>query len=185
MSDRSEFLNDHFLIATPFLEDSRFEGSLTYICEHSQEGAMGLTINYPMDIALSEILEQLDFKGGPADVPVYVGGPVQPERGFVIHRPVGHWQSSLALTETLALSTSRDILAAIANGEGPDDFIMVLGYAGWAPGQLEEELAGNAWLTCPADERILFELPPEKRLEAALERLGVSPGHLSSSIGHA
>ncbi len=185
MSQGPEFLNDHFLIATPFLEDARFEGSLTYICEHSEQGAMGLTINHPMDIALSEILEQLDLQGGPADVPVYVGGPVQPERGFVLHRPVGQWQSSLALTDTLALSTSKDILAAIANGEGPDDFIMVLGYAGWAPGQLEGELAGNAWLTCPADEHILFELPPAKRLAAALERLGVAPGHLSSSIGHA
>ena len=185
MSTASAFLNDHFLIATPYLQDPRFGGALTYICEHSEDGAMGLTINQPMDFSLAEVLDQLSLHDGRVDGPVYQGGPVQPERGFVLHRPVGHWQSSLALTDRVALSTSRDILAAIASGEGPDDYMMVLGYAGWAPGQLEEELAGNAWLTCPADEQILFELAPENRLPEALRRLGVEPGHLSSSIGHA
>ncbi|XOZ32757.1 YqgE/AlgH family protein [Halomonadaceae bacterium KBTZ08] len=185
MSTQSEFLTNHFLIATPWLEDPRFGGSLTYICEHSDEGAMGLTVNHPMDLDLGDLLSQLSLEGDPPSAPVYQGGPVQPERGFVLHRPVGQWQSSLALTETLALSTSRDILGAIAAGEGPMDFLMVLGYAGWAPGQLEEELAGDAWLTCPADESILFEREPAQRLNAALEKLGVSPGHLSGGVGHA
>lgn len=185
MSTQPEFLTNHFLIATPWLADPRFGGSLTYICEHSDEGAMGLTINHPMDLDLGDLLSQLSLEGEPPHAPVYQGGPVQPERGFVLHRPVGHWQSSLALTDTLALSTSRDILSAIAVGEGPADFLMLLGYAGWAPGQLEEELSGDAWLTCPADESILFEREPAQRLNAALRKLGVSPGHLSGGVGHA
>ena len=185
MSTQPEFLTNQFLIATPYLADPRFEGSLTYICEHSDEGAMGLTINHPLDLDLGDLLSQLSMEGEPPHAPVYQGGPVQPERGFVLHRPVGHWQSSLALTDTLALSTSRDILSAIAVGEGPADFLMLLGYAGWSPGQLEEELAGDAWLTCPADETILFEREPAQRLNAALEKLGVSPGHLSGGVGHA
>lgn len=185
MSTQSEFLTNHFLIATPWLEDPRFGGSLTYICEHSDEGAMGVTVNHPMDLDLGDLLSQLSLEGDPPDAPVYQGGPVQPERGFILHRPVGQWQSSLALTDTLALSTSRDILSAIAVGEGPVDFLMVLGYAGWAPGQLEQELSGDAWLTCPADESILFEREPAQRLNVALEKLGVSPGHLSGGVGHA
>jgi len=185
MSTDSAFLTDHFLLATPFLQDPRFGGSLTYICEHSEEGAMGLTVNHPLELRLGEVLAELELGGQAPDAPVYFGGPVQPERGFVLHRPVGDWQSSLALTGTLALSTSRDILSAIAHGQGPGDFMMMLGYAGWAPGQLEEELSSNAWLTCPADEHIMFDLGPDKRLPAALERLGVDPDHLSSGIGHA
>lgn len=185
MSTERGFLTNHFLLATPYLEDPRFGGSLTYICEHSDEGAMGLTVNHPLELRLRDLLSQLELDANGPDEPVYFGGPVQPERGFVLHRPIGDWRSTLTLSGTLALSTSRDILAAIARGEGPLDSMMMLGYAGWAPGQLEEELAGNAWLTCPADEHIIFDLAPEKRLPAALERLGVEPGHLSGGIGHA
>ena len=185
MSTQPQFLTNQFLIATPYLADPRFEGALTYICEHSDEGAMGLTINHPMDLELGDLLSQLSMDGDAPQAPVYQGGPVQPERGFVLHRPVGHWQSSIALTDSLAVSTSRDILSAIAAGEGPDDFLMLLGYAGWGPGQLEEELAGDAWLTCPVDESIVFERESEQRLNAALEKLGVSPGHLTGGVGHA
>lgn len=185
MSTQSGFLTNQFLIATPYLADPRFEGSLTYICEHSDEGAMGLTINHPMDLELGDLLSQLSMEGDAPKAPVYQGGPIQPERGFVLHRPPGQWQSSLALTDTLALSTSRDILSAIAGGEGPTDFLMVLGYAGWSPGQLEEELAGDAWLTCAADETILFDHEPAERLNGALKKLGVSPGALTGGVGHA
>jgi len=185
MTEQSAFLSNHFLMATPYLEDPRFGGSLTYICEHDEEGAMGIIVNRPLELTLGDILEQLNLPGEARQHRVYAGGPVQTERGFVLHRPAGDWKNSLVVTERVALTTSRDILAAIGQEGGPEDFFLALGYAGWSAGQLEQELSGNAWLTCPADERILFDLPPEKRLHAALESLGVDPSHLSSRVGHA
>lgn len=181
-------LRDHFLIAMPALADPNFSHTVTYICEHNEDGAMGIVINRLMAITLADVLEQM------AIVPssrldttqaVHEGGPVQPEHGFVIHSPVGAWESSLSISEQLALTTSRDILAAIAHAEGPSRYLIALGYAGWGPGQLEQEMAQNAWLSGPASLEILFELPLEKRWAAAAELLGVDLNLISSEIGHA
>ncbi|MDX1588393.1 MAG: YqgE/AlgH family protein [Oleiphilaceae bacterium] len=185
MSQNHRYLGNHFLMATPYLEDPRFGGSLTLICEHNAQGAMGLVINQPLQLTMADVLSQLSLAGGPSQEPVYAGGPVMSERGFVLHRPHGAWQNTLKVSPTLAMTSSRDILEAIAVGEGPADYLMILGYAGWRAGQLEEELSGNAWLTGPADEQILFSVPPEQRLAAAMKKLGVDPSHLSGSIGHA
>lgn len=178
-------LRDHFLIASPYLQDPRFHGCVVYLCEHSEEGALGLMVNRPLDIQLGEILEQLDMDGEELDWPVYSGGPVQPERGFVLHSPASTWQTTASVSERVMLTTSKDILAAIGAGEGPDDYLVALGYAGWGEGQLEEELASNSWLTCPADPTILFHTSWEERYAAVLARIGIDLNQLSESIGHA
>ena len=150
---------------------------------------MGLVINRPMEqLYLSDVLEQLDIKANAeavAQMPVFEGGPVQRERGFVIHRPAGVWDAVLRVTDEVAVATSRDILAAMARGEGPSQTLVALGYAGWGAGQLERELAENAWLSSPADVRILFELPSEQRWMAAAASLGVDLTLLSTEAGHA
>lgn len=181
-------LNNHFLIAMPSLADPNFSRTVTLICEHSPEGAMGLTINREMDLTLEEVLDQLDLLNGRTPLterPVFVGGPVQSNRGFVLHQPLGDWESTLAITDELGVSTSRDILDAIARGEGPGTFMLVLGYAGWGPGQLEQEMADNAWLNGPADHRIIFDMPTEQRWQAAAGLLGVDLATLSDQTGHA
>jgi putative transcriptional regulator len=187
MLEVANFTN-HFLIAMPSLADPNFFRTVTYVCVHSVEGAMGIIINRPLDIRLGEILSQLDIDSGDErmrDAPVYDGGPVQRERGFVLHRPPGSWDAQLLVTGDIAVTTSRDILAALARGEGPTETLVALGYAGWGAGQLEREMAENAWLTGPADSRIIFETPTEQRWEAAAARLGVDLDRLSTSAGHA
>lgn len=186
--DDTVSLTNHFLIAMPGLADANFTHTVTYICEHNERGAMGLVINRPLEIALREVLEHMEL--APSDRPevdrtVFSGGPVQPEHGFVLHTPVGEWDSSLAITERIAVTTSRDILAAINDGRGPEHYLMALGYAGWGEGQLEEEMAQNAWLSGPADPTILFETPAEQRWSAAAALLGVDLNLLSSEAGHA
>lgn len=181
-------LRNHFLIAMPQLADPHFSHTVTYICEHNAEGALGIVINRPLEISLGDVLQHMRIQ--PAEyvdtaAPIYGGGPVQTERGFVLHRPVGAWTSTLAVTEDIALTTSRDILSAIGHGEGPKDFLLALGYAGWGAGQLEEEMAQNAWLSGPADPAILFELPVEERWGAAAALIGVDLTLLSSETGHA
>jgi putative transcriptional regulator len=181
-------LRDHFLIAMPALADPNFHHTVIYLCEHNEEGAMGIIINRYMPITLAEVLEQMTIEPSSnidATVAVHDGGPVQPEHGFVIHSPVGAWEASLHISDDIALTTSRDILAAIGHNEGPKAYLIALGYAGWAPGQLEEELVQNAWLSGPADPRILFDLPLEERWGAAAAQLGVDLNLLSSEIGHA
>ncbi|MCG8519294.1 MAG: YqgE/AlgH family protein [Pseudomonadales bacterium] len=179
-------LRDHFLIASPYLEDPRFHGTVIYLCEHSDEGALGLVINRPLEIQLGEILEQLDMEGGELEQPVLMGGPVQNERGFVLHRPgTTDWQGSMLVSDQVCLTTSRDILAAIGEGEGPGEFLVALGYSGWAEGQLEEELAGNSWLTCPADANMMFQTPWQDLYKAALAGMGIDLNQLSESTGHA
>ncbi|HZE14887.1 MAG TPA: YqgE/AlgH family protein, partial [Mycobacterium sp.] len=148
----------------------------------------GIVINRPLDVHLSEILEQMDIATEDNEIanrPVYLGGPVQQDRGFVLHKPLADWQSTLPVTENVAVTTSRDILAAIARGDGPTQCLVALGYAGWGAGQLEQEIAGNAWLSGPADEHILFESPAEARWEAAAKLLGVDLHLLSGDAGHA
>lgn len=185
---RSTNLTNHFLIAMPGLSDPNFYHTVTYLCAHNDEGAMGIVINRPMGINLNEVLEQMDIPAAhPAtgNLQVVEGGPVQRERGFVIHRPRGDWDAMLPVGDDVGVTTSRDVLAAMARGEGPEDFIIALGYAGWGAGQLERELSENAWLSGPADHRILFHLPFEQRWEAAAALLGVDLNLISNQAGHA
>ncbi len=182
------WLKNHFLIAMPSMADPNFSKTVTYLCEHNHEGALGVIINRPLEITLSEVFEQSDIQGYDPEVgrrPVYFGGPVQTERGFVLHEPLGGWHATLPVTETIGLTTSRDILEAIARGEGPERFLMALGYAGWGSGQLEGEFAQNAWLSAPADPKVIFELPPESRWEAAARLIGIDIRRIAGEPGHA
>lgn len=184
----SPSLRNHFLIAMPGMADPNFSHTVTYICEHNEDGAMGIVINRLMDISLADVLEQMHIEPSrklDTSEAIHEGGPVQPEHGFVIHSPVGAWESSLSITEEIGLSTSKDILIAIAHAEGPAHYLIALGYAGWGPGQLEQEMGQNAWLSGPANTEILFELPLEKRWAAAAALLGVDLNLISSEIGHA
>lgn len=181
-------LTDNFLIAMPALEDPYFANSLVYVCEHNENGALGIIVNRPIDMNLAGLLEKIDIKleaEALADLPVYFGGPVQLDRGFVLHRPVGKWQSTLAVNGDVGLTSSRDVLASVGSAGLPSEIIVTLGYAGWSAGQLEEELAQNSWLTVAAKPSILFDLPPEERLPAAMQKLGVSFSQLSDVAGHA
>jgi len=181
-------LTNHFLIAMPSLEDGNFSQSVTYICEHDENGALGITINRPSDIGLAEIFSQLQLSAASDHIinqTVLFGGPVQMDRGFILHSPVGNWNSSLKVTENIAVTTSQDIMEAIAKNEGPENSIIALGYAGWGPGQLELEISENSWLSCPASEDILFHTPIEKRWQAAALLLGIDLQLLSNQTGHA
>lgn len=183
-------LTHHFLIAMPGMVDPNFANSLAYVCEHNERGALGVVVNRPMKLRFRELLAQVDLSlsdasEGLGEAPVYFGGPVQLDRGFVLHRPEGHWQSTLPVREGIALTTSRDILEAVAGGQGPTDLLMTLGYAGWAAGQLEDEIGRNAWLTVAARPALIFELAPEDRLAAAMALLGVDRRFLSDEAGHA
>jgi putative transcriptional regulator len=181
-------LTHHFLIAMPAMADPYFAKSVTYICEHNEQGALGIVINRPIELTLQALLEQVDV---PLEVPgigersIHFGGPVQTDRGFVLHRPAGEWASTLTVGDDIGLTTSKDILEALAKGTGPEQFFITLGYAGWAPGQLEHEISQNAWLNVPADLSILFDLPVEARFDAAMMLLGVNLGSLSEDAGHA
>jgi putative transcriptional regulator len=186
--DASQFLTNHFLIAMPQLADPNFFHTVTYICEHNSDGALGIVINRPMDVRLGEVFEHMGVQATDAhsaELPVYMGGPVQRERGFVLHEPPGEWEATLQITEALSVTTSRDILDAIAQGAGPKRALIALGYAGWAAGQLEQEIANNAWLSGPADPRVLFDVPDEQRWQAAASLLGVDLNLLSGDAGHA
>jgi putative transcriptional regulator len=182
-------LTNHFLIAMPQLADPNFFHTVTYICEHTDEGALGIVINRPLaDMRLGQILSHMDITVANPQVAaqaVYMGGPVQQERGFVVHQPLGEWEATLKINDDIGITTSRDVLAAMAEGRGPERALVALGYAGWGAGQLEQEMADNAWLSGPADIRILFELPDERRWEAAAALLGVDVNLLSGDIGHA
>lgn len=181
-------LHNQFLLAMPTLQDPNFHRTLTYVCEHSEHGAMGLVVNRPMALTVGEVLQHLDIEPqhtGIAQQPVHYGGPVEPERGFIIHSPVGQWDGTLVLSESLGVTTSRDILEAMARGEGPEKALVTLGYSGWGAGQLEDEVVRNSWLTCPASADILFDIPAEERLATAAARLGIDLDLLSSDAGHA
>lgn len=181
-------LTQHFLIAMPAMVDPHFAKTLTLVCEHNENGALGIIINRPTDLNLHGLLEQVNITPE-VDVframPVHFGGPVQVDRGFVLHQPMGDWQSTLSVGPEIGLTTSKDILEAVARGDGPPNMLVTLGYAGWAPGQLEHELAQNAWLTVPASTNILFDMPAEERLAAAMHALGVDYATLSDVAGHA
>ena len=181
------YLNNHFLIAMPNLLDPNFFHTVTYICMHNAEGAMGIVVNRPMNVALGEILDHMEIPTTDEQakqIPIFEGGPVQKERGFVIHLPQGTWDATLPIASDLGITTSRDILGAIATGTGPEKVLIALGYAGWDAGQLEEELAANSWLSVPADNAILFEVPIHKRWQSAAAKLGIDVNLISSQAGH-
>lgn len=182
------YLTNQFLIAMPMLSDPNFSQTVTYISEHNANGALGLIINRPLDLSLGQLLNHLEITTDRLDLaalPVYQGGPVQQEQGFVIHSPIGSWGATLRINDQIGITTSRDILQALAQGDGPEHLLVTLGYAGWGPGQLEQELAGNAWLSTPADFDILFYKPSEIRWSAAAALLGVDLNLLSAHVGHA
>jgi putative transcriptional regulator len=186
MTDNS--LTNHFIIAMPGLMDENFNQAVTFICEHDDNGTFGIIINRESEISLDDVMQQMKIPYHPDKAhlePVFTGGPVQANRGFVLHRPIGNWESSLIVNDSVALTTSRDILEAIADNKGPDDNIITLGYAGWGPGQLEQEMADNTWLSCPADEQIIFNTPVEKRWQAAANLIGVDLQLMSNDAGHA
>jgi len=188
MATASDTFTDHFLIAMPGMVDPNFAHTLTYVCEHSAEGALGIVVNKPIDMTLSALLEQIDVTLADAqwgESSVHFGGPVQVDRGFVLHRPLGNWQSTLAVSDDIGLTTSKDVLQALGRGEGPRDVFVSLGYAGWSAGQLEQEIAQNAWLTVAADPEVLFDTPAEDRLPAAMRLLGIDFSRLSEDVGHA
>lgn len=182
------YLTNQFLIAMPALADPNFFQTVTYIGEHNANGALGLVINRPLALSIHQLLEHLEIPTQRTEItnrPIFQGGPVQPEQGFVIHQPLGDWGATLQVTEQIGITTSRDILEAVARGEGPPDLLVTLGYAGWGPGQLEQELAANAWLSVPADFNILFYTPNEQRWSAAAALLGIDLNLLSGDAGHA
>lgn len=181
-------LANQLLIALPALADSNFARSVALICQHDADGAMGLVVNRPSEYTLGEVFGQMGLEGGDPSLLsqiVLAGGPVHPERGFVLHDGGSQWDSTLAITERLFLTTSRDILEAMARGDGPDNAIVALGCAGWGSGQLEQELTENDWLTAPADPELLFELPLDARWQAAAGRIGVDFAYLADYSGHA
>lgn len=168
--------------------DPNFAHTLVYVCSHSADSALGVVVNRPIDMTLAALFEQVDIPladAGLRAAPVHYGGPVQVDRGFVLHRPLGNWTSTLAVTDDLGLTTSKDVLEALGHGEGPDEVLVSLGYAGWSAGQLEHELGQNAWLTVEADPDLLFTLPAEARLSAAMRLIGIDYSRLSQGVGHA
>ncbi|GIX30916.1 MAG: UPF0301 protein AlgH [Porticoccaceae bacterium] len=181
-------LKDHFLVAMPGLRDPNFRDTVVYLFEHGPEGAIGLIINRPTEVPMARVFAELKLQC-PEEVgrrPVLLGGPVQPERGFVIHRPATRrFESTLQVSDEICITASQDILAAIAGREGPEASYITLGYAGWGPGQLEAEIAANSWLVVRADPSIVFDVPFEQRLAATTAKIGVDLGKLSPVAGHA
>jgi putative transcriptional regulator len=190
----SGYLTNQLLIAMPAMGDPNFAQTVALVCDHSPEGALGLILNRPLPMRMSEVFEQLDIeldetalrerpvlRGGA----VLRGGPVQTDRGFVVHRAGGEWDFTLKVSDALHVTTSRDILAAMAKGQGPDEAIIALGYAGWQGGQLEQEIRANAWLNAPVDLGLVFDVPFESRWQAAARLLGVEISRISTTSGNA
>jgi putative transcriptional regulator len=187
MSD-SGYLTNQLLIAMPYMGDPNFAQAVVLICDHGPQSALGLILNKPLPMRMGEIFEQLEIvigQGSLGERQVLRGGPMQTDRGFVVHRAVGEWDSTLKVSDKLHVTTSRDILAAMARGQGPDEAVIALGYAGWDGGQLEHEIRANAWLSAPVDLRLIFELPFESRWLAAGRLLGVELSRVSPTGGNA
>jgi len=179
-------LRNHLLIAMPALEGSWFGGTVIYLCEHNQEGAMGLVLNKPSGFEFSDICEQLDIEQRDHIHPLIMqGGPVSPEQGFILHQETGDWGATMHITETAHLTSSKDILRAIAQGTGPQNYVLGLGYAGWSEGQLDDELRENSWLTLEATNELLFGLDHRDIYDVALSKLGISAEFLSDEAGQA
>lgn len=182
-------LEHHFLIAMPSLDDSWFEKTVIYIVEDNEMGTMGLVVNLPHKLTIQDLLDHFDFTAHSHnslfEQTVFIGGPVDMERGFILHHPIGDWKSSMPLPDNLAMTVSEDILAAMADNEGPEQCIVCLGFAGWKPGQLAQELHANSWLTIPYNQALLFDTPHSRKWHVALGTLGIAPQFLSSEVGHA
>jgi putative transcriptional regulator len=186
---------NQFLIAMPSLREGTFAGTVVYMCEHTENGALGLVINKPIDIKLRNLFQKVELsldRADLADTPVYFGGPVQTERGFVLHEPAegeegmaGPYSSSLQVPGGLAMTTSKDVLEALANGAGPKKILVTLGYSGWGAGQLEDEMSRNGWINVGAEPGIIFDTPVEQRYDKALSLLGIDVRMLSQEAGHA
>jgi len=186
----AHYLNNQFLIAMPNLADSHFSQTVSYLCQHNEEGALGIIINRPASMVLGDILQQMSINACSQQIhntPVFVGGPVQQERGFIIHSKetdTESWDSSMSTSETTSLTSSRDILEAIAVGKGPKQYIVALGYAGWGAGQLEKEMINNAWLNTPCENDILYKTPVEQRWKDAANQIGIDIKQLTTPAGH-
>jgi putative transcriptional regulator len=181
-------LTNHLLVAMPGMDDPQFAQTVTLICEHGDKGALGIVLNKPLGMRLAEVLTQMRLPAQSevvAEQTVLSGGPVHQDRGFVLHRPGGKWESTHKISDSIQVTTSRDVLAAMARGEGPEDAFIALGYAQWDAGQLERELKENAWLTLPVSEAVLFDLPYEDRWNAAWRSLGVDVASVAPQAGHA
>ena len=181
-------LKNHFLIAMPNLEDSHFAQSVTYMIEHSHEGSMGLVCNHPAPFTVKHFFDHLkiQYHHSPQfDTPVYFGGPVQPDKGFILHNGSDHWRSSIRVSDQVCLTTSDDILFSIAENQGPTQFLIMLGYAGWSGGQLEKEMTENAWLSVCADSSLIFDTPPHQKWQNAAKLVGVDIYLMPSVAGHA
>jgi putative transcriptional regulator len=189
-----DFTNQ-FLIAMPSMREGAFAGTVIYLCEHTDKGALGLVINKPIDIKLKNLFEKVELtldRADLADAPVYYGGPVQTERGFVLHEALsdeagegGHYNSSLRIPGGLEMTTSKDVLEALSHGAGPKQVLVTLGYSGWDAGQLEDEMSRNSWINVVAEPGIIFDTPIDQRYDKALSLLGIDAGMLSGEAGHA
>ena len=184
----NNFLNNQFLIAMPALMDKDFSHTVTYLCQHNDKGALGIIINRPTSMTLGDIFNQMgitDASEKSSTTPIYLGGPVQMERGFIIHNTGEEgWDSSIAISTTVSLTSSRDILEAIAKDEGPENYLIALGYAGWNAGQLEKEMRDNTWLNTPYAESILYQTPAGQRWTTAAHLMGVNINLLTTMAGH-
>lgn len=186
---RVDFSNQ-LLVAMPGMVGGSLADTVIYVCEHNEQGALGVVINRPTDLTLGDLLQRIDLElsleiGVRQSAPVFFGGPVQTDRGFVLHTPVGDYSSSISMGAGVALTTSRDVLQEVAAGSGPDQLLVTLGYAGWAAGQLEEEMANGVWLHVDSNLEILFSTPAAERYQAALNQLGIDPIMLTGATGHA
>lgn len=186
---KQHFMQSQFLIAMPNLSDPYFDHSVTLICQHSDEGSFGLTINRPIQVTIKDLFGQLNIPikdESIGDVKALSGGPVQPEQGFIIHdhQPTKVWESTIRINDDIYVTASQDILVDIANGEGPDNFLLTLGCASWVAGQMEDEVINNSWLNCDADKKIIFDTPYENRWNDAVEKLGVDTTFMSNIAGH-
>ncbi len=187
-AERFASLTNHLLIAMPSLTDPNFSQTVALVCEHTDRGALGIVLNKPLPMHLSDVFSQMQITPSSETIaaqPVLRGGPVHTDRGFVLHRPGGRWDHTHKVSETIQVTTSRDVLAAMARGVGPEDAFIALGYAGWDSGQLEREILDNAWMSVPVDARVVFELPFAERWSGAWRLLGINVGQLSLTAGHA
>jgi putative transcriptional regulator len=185
--NQATYLNNQFIIAMPSLADPNFFHTVTYLCQHNEEGALGIVINRPAEMKLGDIFKQMNIcvtSTGAAESPVFSGGPVQQERGFVLHTASGGWDATMVVSESISLTTSRDVIEAIAVGKGPEQYLVALGYAGWGEGQLEQEILANAWLNTPYSKQVLFDTPINMRWQAAAGQIGIDINQLTTPAGH-
>jgi len=185
--NKASYLNNQFIIAMPALTDPIFFHTVTYLCQHNKEGALGIVINRSAEMKLGEIFKQMDIPVTSleaTEAPVFAGGPVQQERGFVLHTSGGDWNATMPVSESISLTTSRDVLEAIAVGKGPEQYLVALGYAGWGEGQLEKEILDNSWLNTPYGKQVLFDTPINQRWSAAAGQIGIDINKLTTPAGH-